>query len=739
MKTLAFFALVVAVSGNGSLLFKDGSSTCGMVYNGASNAISLTNGCTIDGVDNQDLEDRVSRLESYVLPCIDFTNEVHCSGAGQTRNDRDTQSCVCDCNAGWTGANCEHDPCVSKTAANHCNAGGQPIVQGSTCGCGCNAGYSGASCQFTPCTSKTRVNHCNGNGSPAISGSTCSCTCDAGFSGNQCENGPCHGETSTSMCSGRGSPAEDGATCICECNVQSNLAHLGSTFRYTGFDCSQPPNVQGTGNSASCAEAVTTADMWGRGAKGIDFAQYSNRGLKWVGCCGDGCGPSDFICEDQADGLTFRSTGGVMRASHKALSNTQVWSNLLHNTYSGCCSNDGGLCNSPNTGASATQMCKALGYQSGTVQHVNTNTCPETTYDGSTWASDFVNSNGYGNNYQCVGKAAGDVAVTCDATFHCNSKGTISIGDAATCQCDCTGAYTGSNCERGPCYDKNAANHCNGNGNPFQVDDNTCGCDCETGYSGSQCEVTPCSSHSRSSLCSGNGSPVISGSTCQCSCDSGFSGSSCETGPCNGQTSANMCSSRGSPTEDGATCMCACNNGPNGNAYTGSDCSGEPPANSALCADVVTDASMWGRSSSSRGIDFRGWSNRGLKWIGCNGDGCGRNDFHCQDESYGMQFWSTGGVMRSSHKAMSNTAAWSNTLHTPFTGCCSRDGGLCNSPDTGASANQMCIALGFARGTVEKTNSNFCPETHYNGNTWMSDFSYSNGYGNYYKCYKAGY
>jgi hypothetical protein len=48
---------------------------------------------------------------------------------------------------------CEHDPCVSKTAANHCNAGGQPIVQGSTCGCGCNAGYSGASCQFTPCTS----------------------------------------------------------------------------------------------------------------------------------------------------------------------------------------------------------------------------------------------------------------------------------------------------------------------------------------------------------------------------------------------------------------------------------------------------------------------------------------------------------------------------------------------------------------------------------------------------------
>jgi hypothetical protein len=145
---------------------------------------------------------------------------------------------------------------------------------------------------------------------------------------------------------------------------------------------------------------------------------------------------------------------------------------------------------------------------------------------------------------------------------------------------------------------------------------------------------------------------------------------------------------------------------------------------------------MWG--GSSKGIDFRQRSNRGLKWIGCNGDGCNQNEFHCTDASWGMRFWSTGGVMRSSHKAMSNTAAWSNTLHTPFTGCCSADGGLCNSPDSTDSANQLCIALGFARGTVQKVNSNYCPETHFNGHTWMSDFYQSHGYGVDYSCFKAG-
>ena len=48
-------------------------------------------------------------------------------------------------------------------------------------------------------------------------------------------------------------------------------------------------------------------------------------------------------------------------------------------------------------------LCQQLGYQSGSVTFVSANGCPESHWDGSTWTSDYVKSQGYGKMYTCVG------------------------------------------------------------------------------------------------------------------------------------------------------------------------------------------------------------------------------------------------------------------------------------------------------------------------------------------------
>lgn len=69
-------------------------------------------------------------------------------------------------------------------------------------------------------------------------------------------------------------------------------------------------------------------------------------------------------------------------------------------------------------------------------------------------------------------------------------------------------------------------------------------------------------------------------------------------------------------------------------------------------------------------------------------------------------------------------------------GCCARDGGLCNSPDTNADARAMCLQMGYDDGKVaqETSVSNYCAESHYDGSKWTSDYVLSAGYGQEYFC-----
>src|SRR5690349_7357373 len=55
----------------------------------------------------------------------------------------------------------------------------------------------------------------------------------------------------------------------------------------------------------SCAEIVTTENVWGDLAKGVALGRFTNRTIDWIGCCYSGCPPATFFCNDEATGISF--------------------------------------------------------------------------------------------------------------------------------------------------------------------------------------------------------------------------------------------------------------------------------------------------------------------------------------------------------------------------------------------------------------------------------------------------
>ena len=164
---------------------------------------------------------------------------------------------------------------------------------------------------------------------------------------------------------------------------------------------------------ATCNDILTTMNMWGKTAKGVDLRAWTNSTLHYIGCNGDGCSPTDFYCnyDAVAQKLSFGSKIGTVRA---AVDPNNALGDTMPNSYAGCCSGPLGLCNAPdsnNNGVAinpAAALCNALGYKMGTIvrQDVNSNSCPEvhvTNANGLVWTSDFVNSLGYGAEYECNG------------------------------------------------------------------------------------------------------------------------------------------------------------------------------------------------------------------------------------------------------------------------------------------------------------------------------------------------
>lgn len=170
---------------------------------------------------------------------------------------------------------------------------------------------------------------------------------------------------------------------------------------------------------ATCDALVTDIDMWGEPARGVDLRAYTNSTLHWIGCPSDGCDPDEFFCnfDPATETLSFGTTVESERL-RAAVDPGNAQGDLMPDDNlapGGCCTAEVplfGVCNAPdanNNGVpidAADALCNALGYESGSLTWVDENSCPEAhaiTADGSNWTSDFVESDGYGSTYTCVG------------------------------------------------------------------------------------------------------------------------------------------------------------------------------------------------------------------------------------------------------------------------------------------------------------------------------------------------
>jgi cysteine-rich repeat protein len=163
---------------------------------------------------------------------------------------------------------------------------------------------------------------------------------------------------------------------------------------------------------ANCADILTNMNMWGTTARGVDLRAWTGSTLHYIGCNGNGCNPNDFYCTfDMAtQKLAFGSTVGTVRA---AVDPGNALGDTMPNSFNGCCNGPLGLCNAPDSNNNGVPvdmvdaLCNALGYQTGFIkrQDLNSNFCPEahvTDAAGLAWTSDFVQSNGYGAEYECT-------------------------------------------------------------------------------------------------------------------------------------------------------------------------------------------------------------------------------------------------------------------------------------------------------------------------------------------------
>lgn len=185
-------------------------------------------------------------------------------------------------------------------------------------------------------------------------------------------------------------------------SYEATLALNTTSERPQKITLSVIPNMfapQVTRSGAKCADILHTGTVWNADAKGFLLGDYTNQELQFIGCMDNGCSPGSVFCTDSSrpgESITFGTNSNeVMRACHGV--------DFVSSCVSaGCCTIAGGLCNAPDTSESATELCRALGYSTGSVLMKSDNACPETHWDGHSWTSDFIRSNGAGSSYMCT-------------------------------------------------------------------------------------------------------------------------------------------------------------------------------------------------------------------------------------------------------------------------------------------------------------------------------------------------
>ncbi|CAH0380199.1 unnamed protein product [Pelagomonas calceolata] len=157
----------------------------------------------------------------------------------------------------------------------------------------------------------------------------------------------------------------------------------------------------------------------------------------------------------------------------------------------------------------------------------------------------------------------------------------------------------------------------------------------------------------------------------------------------------------------------------------------------AQCSDILYSGTVWGYAAS--GVALGAYTNNELQFIGCIGCSnchyldCDPSTFSCTDTGTGITFGSSSSddssnTMRSCHGVSSINQCYYDGS------CCSQGGGMCNAPDKQIDATALCQQLGYNDGSVTTVSENGCPESHWDGSTWTSDFVGSHGHGKMYTC-----
>ncbi|XP_076017840.1 delta-like protein 4 [Genypterus blacodes] len=157
--------------------------------------------------------EETSHCEHKKLTCAD----TPCFHGGKCAEQGNGQSYVCECQAGYTGLNCEKK--VDKCTSLQCTNGGHCVINGNLRQCSCRSGFAGLRCEIN-------INECATN--PCANGSTCidringyTCTCPQGYTGHHCDR-------PTDRCASQ--PCLNGGTCaagpkgkpVCVCPAHYN-------------------------------------------------------------------------------------------------------------------------------------------------------------------------------------------------------------------------------------------------------------------------------------------------------------------------------------------------------------------------------------------------------------------------------------------------------------------------------------------------------------------------------------